>query len=275
MAANHFDKGNAVEHVDASNGKEVFIDETTLDPELHVAATLQHGSDLDEKEYKRVMRKVDWRLMPPLALLYAWALIDRVNLSSIQIGGLAADLGTDKGNRYALITMIFFITSVLFDYPSNLALRKFGPQKWLGFIGFSWGCLTIAMGFTHSWKSILVLRVIFGAFEAGLSPGCIYLMSCWYPRFEVQKRFSFWAAGAILCSGISSLLVYGIEKVGTVDGLHPWRWVYIIEGIVSACVGLHCGVILIDFPDRAVRPRLFGRKVFLTPDEASIVLARL
>lgn len=83
MAANQSDKFNTVEHIDASTGKEVLIDETRLDPELHVAATLQHGSDLDEKEYKRVMRKVDWRLMPPLALLYAWALIDRVNLSSV------------------------------------------------------------------------------------------------------------------------------------------------------------------------------------------------
>jgi hypothetical protein len=92
MAANQSDKFNTVEHYDASTGKEVLIDETRLDSELHVAATLQHGSDLDEEEYKRVLRKVDWRLMPPLALLYAWALIDRVNLSSVSVQPLRSPL---------------------------------------------------------------------------------------------------------------------------------------------------------------------------------------
>ena len=76
-------KYNDVEHHDIPSTKGVAIDESALDPELHVAATIQDGIDLDEKEYKRVIRKVDLRLMPPLGLLYAWALIDRVNLSSV------------------------------------------------------------------------------------------------------------------------------------------------------------------------------------------------
>ncbi|KAH8803474.1 phthalate transporter [Xylogone sp. PMI_703] len=264
-----------IEHVESPIIQEVTIDESTLDSNLQVAKAMQYGMDLDDKAYRRVMRKVDFRLMPALGLLYAWSLIDRVNLSSIQIGGMAEELGTDKGNRYTLITMIFFVTYVLLDYPSNLALRRVGPRLWLGFIGFTWGCLTIAMGFARSWVSILICRVIFGALESGLSPGCIYLLSCWYPRYDIQKRFGVWAFIAVMASGISSLLVYAIEKVGTVDGLRSWRWVFIIEGIVSASVGVIAGILLVDFPDRAARPGLIVKKSFLTPEEVSLVLARL
>jgi MFS family permease len=188
---------------------------------------------------------------------------------------MGAELETTKGNRYTLVTMIFFVTYILFDYPSNIALRKLGAAKWLGFIGTAWGCLTIAMGFVHSWKTLLVCRVIFGALEAGMAPGCIYLLGAWYTRYEVQKRFAAWACIGVFGSGISSALVYGITTIGPVGGLHPWRWIFIIEGIISAAIGVLAGIILIDFPDRAARPGVFFKRGFLTPEEAAIILARV
>ncbi|KAF2187325.1 MFS general substrate transporter [Zopfia rhizophila CBS 207.26] len=251
------------------------VDESRLDTDIHLNAAIQTEIDKDEKRVKRIIRKVDFRMVPILGLLYMWALIDRVNLPVIQIAGMAKELGTNQGNRYTLITMIFFITYILFDYPSNICLRKLGAAKWLGLIGTCWGCLTIAMGFCQSWKTVLVCRAIFGAFEAGMAPGSVYLLSCWYTRYEVQKRFAAWACIGVFGSGLSSLLAYGITTMGTHRGLHAWRWIFIIEGIVSAAIGVLATIILIDFPDRAARPGMFMKKSFLTPEEAAIVLARV
>jgi MFS family permease len=131
------------------------------------------------------------------------------------------------------------------------------------------------MGFVKSWKTLLVCRAIFGAFEAGMAPGSIYLLSCWYTRYEVQKRFAAWACIGVFGSGLSSVLAYGITTIGSHQGLQAWRWIFIIEGIISAVIGIVAAVILIDFPDRATRPGLFLKKGFLTPDEAAIVLARV
>lgn len=135
---------------------------------------------------------------------------------------MGKELETTKGNRYTLVTMIFFVTYILFDYPSNI-LTKFGPARWLGFIGNAWGCLTTAMGFVQSWKTLLVCRVIFGALEAGMAPGCISLLHVWYTRYEVQKRFAAWACIGVFGSGISSALGYGITTISWVGGLNAWR----------------------------------------------------
>lgn len=189
----------------------------------------------DTKTVKTIMRKVDWRLLPALGLLYMIAMIDRSNLALARLAGMDKELGTNKGNRYSILTMMFFITYILFELPSNLALRRMGAAKWLGSIGFFWGVLTLGMGFTNTWGELLVCRIIFGVFEGGLFPGCIYLVSCWYTRFEIQKRFvAFYVLGSI-SNGFGSLLAYGIQKMHGLAGFAGWRWIFIIVSEHSGC----------------------------------------
>jgi hypothetical protein len=38
----------------------------------------------DDKETRRIIRKIDLRLLPTLAVIYAFALIDRVNLPNVR-----------------------------------------------------------------------------------------------------------------------------------------------------------------------------------------------
>lgn len=162
--------------------------EGTLDPELLVREARRDEPDLSDVVVKKLIRKIDYRLIPPLAFLYAIALVDRNNLPNARLAGMDQELEISIGKRYTFLVMMFFIPYILFELPANLAMRFIGPAKWLGAIGFAWGAVTIGMGFVHSWDALLACRVFFGAFEAGLFPGSIYLMSCWYTRYEVQTR---------------------------------------------------------------------------------------
>ena len=179
------EKITMADHVEAANTK---FTQEELDPELLVKQGLQDGVDLDDAVVKKLIRRVDYRLIPSLACLYAIALVDRNNLPNARLAGMDEELGISIGKRYTYLVMMFFIPYILFELPANIAMRIVGPAKWLGAIGFAWGVVTIGMGFVHSWGALLVCRVLFGAFEAGLFPGSIYLMSCWYTRYEVQKR---------------------------------------------------------------------------------------
>jgi len=64
----------------------------------------------EDKATRRLIRKIDIRLLPVLAVIYAFALIDRVNLPNARIAGMDADLGLSVGDRYSLVVMIFFVS---------------------------------------------------------------------------------------------------------------------------------------------------------------------
>ncbi|KAF4917843.1 putative transporter [Colletotrichum viniferum] len=73
-------------------------------------------------------RKVDWRLIPILGILYSIAGLDRVNLSNARVAGMNQDLRFDVGNRYSIALLVFFITYFLFELPTTLVLRPIGPK---------------------------------------------------------------------------------------------------------------------------------------------------
>jgi MFS family permease len=101
---------------------------------------------------------------------------------------MEADLRLDIGERYTIVLVLFFPTYFLLELPSNIVLRKVGSANWLSFIALSWGAVMIGQGFCESWISLAICRVLLGAFEAGFFPGCVYLITCWYRRYETQKR---------------------------------------------------------------------------------------
>lgn len=128
------------------------------------------------------------RLLPALAVIYSFALIDRVNLPNVsafptnhryqklelniqaRIAGMDEDLGMSIGNRYSLVSMIFFVPYVIFQFPANIAIRKLGAALWLSCLVVLWGCVSIGMGFTKEWTQLLGCRVILGVLEAGYYP---------------------------------------------------------------------------------------------------------
>jgi MFS family permease len=103
---------------------------------------------------------------------------------------MGTDLDLQIGDRYTIVLVLFFPTYFLLELPSNIVLRKVGSANWLAFIAVSWGAVMIGQGFVESWISLAICRVLLGAFEAGFFPGCVYLITCWYRRYETQKRYA-------------------------------------------------------------------------------------
>ncbi|KAF2742471.1 MFS general substrate transporter [Sporormia fimetaria CBS 119925] len=229
----------------------------------------------EDKETRRLVRKIDMRLLPTLAVIYAFALIDRVNLPNARIAGMDEDLGLSIGDRYSILSMIFFIPYIIFQFPANIVIRKIGPALWLPSLVVIWGGVTMGMGFVTHWTQALACRILLGVLEAGYYPGCVFLLSCWYIRFEVQKRFSAFYLLALLASGFSNILAWGLSEMKGLGGLNGWQWIFTVEGAITVLLGIMGFVAIIDFPDRATRPHPVTRRPFLTEHEAAIVLARI
>jgi MFS family permease len=132
------------------------------------------------------------------------------------------------GWRYQIITLVFFTTYVVFQFPSTIVIKKIGPRLHLGTITLLWGACMIGMGFVKDWKTLAALRVILGILEAGFFPGSVYLLSTWYCRFELQKRYaSFYVIGSF-ASALSGILAYGLMQMNGLAGLSGWRWIFIM-----------------------------------------------
>ncbi|KAH7346080.1 major facilitator superfamily domain-containing protein [Pyrenochaeta sp. MPI-SDFR-AT-0127] len=239
--------------------------------EIHGSPTAADSAldDFADINEKKLIRKIDWRLLPILGALYSIALIDRTNISNARVAGMGRDLALQVGDRYTIVLVLFFPTYALLELPSNIVLRKLGSANWLSFIALSWGAVMIGQGFVKSWISLAVCRVLLGAFEAGFFPGCVYLITCWYCRYETQKRLGGFYLFSVGIGGLANILAYGLMQMEGVGGIRGWRWIFIIEGILTCVVAIAAWFIILDFPDKA------EQKGFLTQREAAAVLQRI
>ncbi|KAE8268705.1 hypothetical protein A4X09_0g3644 [Tilletia walkeri] len=215
---------------------------------------------------RKTMRRVDFRLVPILALAYAISLIDRTNISLARAAGMNTELQLGIGQRYSIAVIAFFPPYIALEILSQLGLRKFGAARWLGAAVLLWGVVMIGMGFIKNWQQLVATRALLGIFEAALFPGAAYLLSCWYLRSEVQVRLTYFYLLAVVASGFAAIIAYGLSLMNDREGISGWRWIFIIEGTVTCFIGLLAWWLIVDFPHKAT---------FLKPEEKEMVLARI
>ncbi|XMA19635.1 hypothetical protein WAI453_012426 [Rhynchosporium graminicola] len=246
--------------------------ELALD-EKHNARHVEQGStpqivyEIDDAAQKKVIRKVDIRLLPILAIMYSTAVVDRKNLGLALVAGMQQDLGLAIGNRYTITVMVFFVTYVLFEIPSNLMLPKAGPANWLAFLGIGFGSVLMGMAFVKTWGVMAFCRALLGVFEAGYLPGCAYLITCWYTRFEVGKRLAGFWIFSVLMGGFSAIFAYLLTLLKGLQGLNGWQWIFIIEGAVTIFICVIGWFIIVPFPSEA--------QSFLSPPEQKFMIDRI
>jgi sugar phosphate permease len=129
--------------------------------------TMASFAHLDEK---KILRKMDMRLIPTLAVLYLLSFLDRGNIGNAKIEGLQEDLNMTN-DQYNWCLTVFFFTYAAFEVPSNLLLKKLRPSRWLPIIMLAWGLVMTLMGIVQNYTGLLISRVFLGLTEAGLFPG--------------------------------------------------------------------------------------------------------
>ncbi|KAI1367033.1 major facilitator superfamily domain-containing protein [Xylaria arbuscula] len=204
--------------------------------------------EFTEREGKKIIHRIDRRLLCTIGFMYCISLIDRTNISLAAIAGLAQDLVL-TGNRYSIATLAFFPSYIVFQPTSTVLVRKLGPRIHIAFITTIWGAVMLGMGFVKSFGSLTALRVIIGIFEAGFFPSAVYLLSTWYTRYELGRRYGvFYVIGSVT-SAFSGILAFGITHLEGAGGLRGWRWIFVLEGIFTILLGIAGYWLLVDFPD--------------------------
>lgn len=175
------------------------------------------------------MRRLGWRLMPLLILLFLTAFIDRQNVGFAKLQMLGRLHMSEAA--YGLGASLFFIGYLLFEVPSALGLQKYGARIWLARIICTWGLVTIALAFTNSAAMFYVLRFLLGVAEAGFYPGAIFYISVWFPRSYRIRMLGFFTLGSTLGNMLGGLINGPLLDLQGTFGLDGWQWVFIGSGL--------------------------------------------
>jgi len=191
------------------------------DPDLP-RADAEYDDDLQVQcpshtSQRKLVSKIDLRVIPVLSILYLLAFLDRTNIANAAVFGLQKDLRL-TGTQYNTALTIFFIPYIVFEIPSNILLKKLRPHVWLSGCMFLFGLVTICQGLVHNWSGLLATRFFLGLAETGMFPGSFYLIGMWYKRSEAQKRFSFFFGSTSLAGAFGGLLASAIGKMQGVKG---------------------------------------------------------
>ncbi|KAL4952173.1 putative MFS transporter [Aspergillus filifer] len=242
-------------------------------PDSHHQSKLAQFEDPDEglsaeeraKIDRRLLWKLDLKLVPWLSLLYLISFLDRTNIGNAKLVDLQEDLRMSDGQYNAALT-IFFVSYSVFEPLTNVLLKRLRPSVFIPIIMVLWGICMMCMGFVHNWAGLMAVRWFLGLTEAGLFPGVGYFLSCWYKRAEFGVRMAIFFSAAALAGSFGGLLAAAIALMDGVGGKEGWAWIFILEGLATIVIGVLSFWMVYDFPDEAK---------FLSPDNRKRVLRRL
>jgi ACS family tartrate transporter-like MFS transporter len=203
----------------------------------------------ESEKGRAILAKVARRLIPFIAIIYAFNILDRTNISIASLT-MKPDLHFSD-TVYGIGAGMFFIGYFFFEAPSNLILEKVGARIWIARIMFTWGLVSSAMMFVTTPTMFYVMRFLLGLAEAGFYPGMILYLTYWFPtaqRAQAVARFVAVSAIVGVVGGPLSGMLLWMDGIG---GLKGWQWVFLLEGVPSCLLGFVVLKYLTDKPEKA------------------------
>lgn len=220
-------------------------------------STNQNGA-VDSSDERRIVRKIDWCIMPVLMLLYtqvpssayfsdeqaltyastlSLGFMDRVNLGNAAIAGMNTDLKLE-GLQFNIAVALFYPLYILIDLLSNLILRFTRANLVLAGSMLAWGFVTLLIGFVvRNYTDLVVIRIFLGLTEGFILPASLWYITLWYPKEYWPVRMAFFFAAPTLAGGFGGLIGRGCSSID--HAIRPgWAFIFIIEGAVTILVGL-------------------------------------
>ncbi|WP_122583102.1 MFS transporter [Pseudomonas viridiflava] len=202
--------------------------------------------EVGDADGNHVYRRITLRLIPFIFICYLFNYLDRVNVGFAKLQML--DALSFSETVYGLGAGIFFIGYVLCGLPSNLALNRFGPRRWIGLMMITWGMFSTCLLFVTTPVEFYVLRFLTGMAEAGFFPGIVLYLSRWYPN---QRR------GRIMALFMSAIPVSGLlggpfsgwilnHFAAGQGGMAGWQWMFLIQGLPTVALGVLAFFLLCD-----------------------------
>ncbi|KAI1789096.1 MFS transporter [Ganoderma leucocontextum] len=212
---------------------------------------------VDKEAERRLVRRIDTRILPAAMFIHLLSSIDRSNIGNAKV--LNRDVGDSivqtlkvSDEQYLVALMIFIVAFTIVQTPSNYMLKKYRPSRWMALMMFCWGAMTMVLAAVQNFSGLVAVRFFLGAFESGLFPGQVYILTFWYRPEERAVRIALIVACSSLGGAFGGAIAYGIGRhLNMAHGLEAWRWLFLVEGAPSCAAAVLCAFFFPDYPETA------------------------
>ena len=204
--------------------------------------------NLDKAEVAALRRKVAWRVLPLVFLLYIVAYLDRANVGFAKLR-MADDLKFSE-EVFGLGIGIFFIGYLILEIPGALLVERWSARKWFARILISWGLISALTAFVKTPFQFYLARFFLGVAEAGFFPGVIVYFTHWFMSTDRARALSGLIIAVPFSLAIGAPLSALLLDVNWL-GIAGWKWLFIVEGLPAVLLGIVTLFVMTDRPRHA------------------------
>ncbi|KAF2487202.1 putative MFS allantoate transporter [Neohortaea acidophila] len=208
---------------------------------------------LDEATNKRILRRIDYNLLPVMCVVYGLNFLDKVSISYAAIMGLEKDIGL-KGNEYEWLGSMFYFGYIAWEYPTNRLLQRLPIGKYSAGCVIAWGAVLTCFAGVTDFGGAVAVRFFLGVCESAVTPGFALITSQWYTKKEQGTRTGIWFSFNGFAQIFGGLVAYGIAKGVNKDGasLAGWQIIFLTIGLLTMSIGI---IFLFVVPDNQLNAR--------------------
>ncbi|KAI8956894.1 MFS general substrate transporter [Daldinia sp. FL1419] len=221
------------------------------------------------REERAVRRKVDWKIMTWVCIMFAALNIDRGNISNAVSDNMLEDLGLTRSdyNTGQTIARVGFLVAEL---PSQLISKRIGPDLWIPIQICIFSLISAMQFFLKGRASFLATRYLIASFQGGFIPDTILYLSYFYTSTSLPIRLAwYWMSSQIVDIGVGFAAV-GLLSMRGVLGYEGWRWLFLIEGAFTFSIGLASFFLMPQSP--AKTKSWWNPKGYFTDREEKIIV---
>ncbi|MEF3098471.1 sugar phosphate permease [Raoultella ornithinolytica] len=184
------------------------------------------------------------RIIPPILIACIISYMDRVNIAFAMPGGMDQDLGI-TATMAGLAGGIFFLGYLFLQVPGGKIAVHGSGKKFIGWSLVAWAVISVFTGLVTNHYQLLALRFLLGVAEGGMLPVVLTMISNWFPDAERGR------ANAIVIMFVPIAGIITAPLSGWIITALDWRWLFIIEGLLSLVVLVIWALTVYDRPQEA------------------------